>query len=112
MGLRRLADEAPLLYALVAAVGAAVGLGEAWQKVIVAVLALLFGLLVRSVTTSPSALAGAVGDAACKTAAQLTTTTVGTAGAVTEAGANVVGGVVDTVIGSVGGLAGTLARKE
>jgi hypothetical protein len=108
--LRRLADEAPLIYAVVAAVGAAAGLGEAWQKVIVAVLALLFGLLVRSVTTSPSSLAGAVGDAATRTAAQLTETTVGVAGEVPEAAANVVGGVVNEVVGAVGGLAGSLAK--
>lgn len=110
--LRRLADEAPLIYALVAAVTAAVGIGETWEKVIVAVLALLFGLVVRSVTTSPTTLANAVTSAATATAQQLTETTVGTAGEISEVGTNVVLGVVDQVAGSVGGLAGKLATGK
>lgn len=109
--MHQIADEAPLIYALIAAVGAAVGLGEAWQKVIVAGLAVVFGLVVRQVTTSPSTLARAVTDAATQTATQLTTTTVGAAGKVTDVGLNVVGGVASTVIDSVGGLAGALAKK-
>lgn len=110
--LRRLADEATLVYALVAAVGAAVGLGEAWQKIVVAALALLFGLVVRSTTTSPTTLANAVTSAATATASQLTEQTVGAAGELSEAGTNVILGVVDQVAGSVGGLAGVLAKGK
>ena len=110
--LRRLADESPLVYALVVATGAAVGLGETWQKVVLAALALVFGLVVRSTTTSPSTLVDTVETATQKTAAQLTTTTVGKAGEVSEAGGNVAVGVANEVVSAVGGLAGKLAGGE
>ena len=108
--LRRLADEAPLVYALAAAIGGAIGLGEVWQKVVGAVLALLFGLVVRSVTTSPTTLSNAVTDAATQTATQLAETTVGAAGEITATGSNVVLGTVNSVLNTVGGLAGPLAK--
>src|ERR1700741_4329300 len=107
--LRPLANEAPLVYALAAAVGAALGLEERWQKVLAAALALLFGLVVRSVTTSPATLADAVTSAATATASQLTDQTVGAAGEMSAAGSNVVVGVVKQVTDAVGGLAGKLA---
>lgn len=107
---RRLADESALVYAVVTAVGAAVGLPDAWQKVVVAFLALLFGVVVRSVTTSPSTLANAVTSAATATATQLTEQTVGVAGEVSATGSNVVVGAVGSVLNTVGGLAGSLAK--
>jgi len=108
--IRRLADESPLVYALVVAVAAAVGIGEVWQKVILAAVALLFGLVVRSVTTSPTTLSNAVTDAAQATAQRLSADTVGEVGEVAAAGEGIVTGTVGEVLDGVGGLASTLAK--
>jgi hypothetical protein len=107
--LASLAEESVLLLGLIAAACTALGVGEAVKGVALAAVPLLLAVLVRSITSSPSTVAGIAIEAAVKTAEQLSEGTVGAAGQLTGDAGNLVAAVAADVLSTVGGLASVVA---